>query len=145
MLRAGRLGLAKGVLAQLAHEAYRRRDRVALVHFGGHGAHVLLPPQRAGALPDAWILPLGGGGGTPLADALATADALLRRQAQGPRVLWLLTDARSRENPPRPRHAEHLCLIDFDDARVPLGRAAELAARWGAELRPAHAFWAPAA
>ena len=46
--------------------------------------------------------------------------------------LWLLTDGRSREAPARPRHADQVCIIDFDDARVPLDRAGALASDWDA-------------
>ncbi|GMV75339.1 MAG: hypothetical protein AMXMBFR78_22890 [Rubrivivax sp.] len=146
MLRAGRLAQAKGVLAELMKQAYRRRDRVALVHIQGGRAQLVLPPQRASALPQDALAPLAGGGGTPLAAALALADALLQRHAQGLRPLWLLSDGRSRETPPRPRAAGPFVLIDFEDldgARVPLGRGAELAALWGAAHWSAQAFWAP--
>lgn len=134
MLAGARLARAKSVLAELLAQAYRWRDRIALIRFGGPGAAVHVPPRRAAALPQSWIAPIGGGGGTPLADALAQADALLHRHAQGPRWLWLLTDARTRATPARPAHAQRIVLIDFDDARPPLGRAAALADAWGPDV-----------
>lgn len=141
MLAGGRLAQAKGLLGALIAQAYRWRDQVALISFGGHAATLRLPPRRAMPAASAWLAPIGGGGGTPLAQALAQADALLRRHPHGARWLWLLTDGRTRETPPRPAHAEHLHLVDFDHARPPLGRARQLAALWQAHYRPADAPW----
>ncbi|WP_313077280.1 VWA domain-containing protein [Melaminivora sp.] len=142
MLCAGQLARAKGVLAELLAQAYRWRDPVALLGFGGAGSTLVLAPGRA--LQDAGrtLAPLGGGGGTPLTQALADADALLRRHRQGQRWLWLLTDGRTRERPARPRHADWLCVIDFDTARPPLGRAPALAAAWDARHLRAADVWA---
>ncbi|MDO5624751.1 MAG: VWA domain-containing protein [Pseudomonadota bacterium] len=132
MLAGGQLARAKGLLAALLAQTYRWRERVAVISFSGQGVALRLPPRRAMRVADAWLAPIGGGGGTPLADALTQADALLRRQPGSPRWLWLLTDGRARHTPPRPLHAEHLRIIDFDTAPVPLGRAPQLAAQWQA-------------
>ena len=139
MLRQARLSQAKGVLAQLMQQAYRWRDRVALVGFSGQGSQLLIRPRRA--RPDAsdWLAPLGGGGGTPLGAALQQADALLQ-QHPGPGWLWLLTDGRSRETPARPVHAQQIYLLDFDTARPPLSRAPALADAWGAQWLHADAL-----
>lgn len=136
MLAAGKLARAKGVLAELMQQSYRWRDHVALISFGGHGASLYLPPRRAQPLPQRWLAPLGGGGGTPLAAALARANALLQAHTQGPRWLWLLTDGRTRETPPRPAHAQQLHVLDFEHAQPPLGRAPALAAHWQARYWP---------
>lgn len=134
MVAGGQLAHAKGALAQLLAQAYRQRDRVALIGLGGSGIACWQAAGAASSRPENLLATIGGGGGTPLAAALARADALLARHAQGPRCLWLLTDGRTRELPPRPRHAEQLRVLDFDAARVPLGRCVELATLWGAEL-----------
>ncbi len=132
MLRAGQLARAKGVLAELLAQAYRWRDPVALLGFGGAGSALVLAPGRA--LQDAGgaLAPLAGGGGTPLGAALQDADALLRRHRQGQRWLWLLTDGRTREQPPRPAWADWLCVIDFDTARPPWA----VPQRWPSPGRP---------
>ncbi len=135
MLADGHLAEAKGVLLALMEEAYRRRDQVALLCFGGNGVALRLPPRRAALWNDDWIAPIGGGGGTPLAQAVAEADALLARHAASQRWLWLLSDGRTRESPARPASADRAVVIDFESARAPLRRAAALAARWGADYR----------
>ena len=130
MRTGGRLAQAKGVLLALMDEAYRRRDAVALLCFGGDTVELRVPPQRAAAWNDAWVAPIGGGGGTPLAAAVQQADALLMRQTGRMRWLWLLSDGRSTEAPPRPLSAERRIVVDFESGRGSLGRAALLADRW---------------
>ena len=52
-------------------------------------------------------------------------------------MLWLLTDARFDEIPPRPRQADVCMVVDFDDGALTLGRAARIAQAWGAQCWPA--------
>jgi magnesium chelatase subunit ChlD-like protein len=132
MRLGGGLARAKGLLLELMAEAYRGRHRVALLSFAGAAVELRLPPQRAAAWNEDWIAPIAGGGGTPLALGVAAADRLLRRSRASRRVLWLLTDGRSREQPPAPHFADALCVVDFESSRVTLARAAQLAQGWGA-------------
>ncbi|WCM87080.1 vWA domain-containing protein [Acidovorax sp. NCPPB 3576] len=140
MVASGGLARAKGVLLALMGEAYRHRDDVALLCFGGSGVQLRVPPQRAPAWSDGWVAPIGGGGGTPLLSAVARAGEVLQgaRGRQG--WLWLLTDARTREQPDRPASAHGACVVDFDAARVPLHRAEWLAQRWQARYLAADAW-----
>jgi len=78
-----------------------------------------------------------------MAQALAAADNLMakHRRVRGTSantastVLWLLTDGRTLEQPRAPQGADQLVLVDFDDAKVRVGRCADWAVRWGAEYR----------
>ena len=101
MRRNGRLALAKGHAAFMIEQAARLGDDVALLRFGGQGVELLLPPGPARAAGSLRLRPLGGGGGTPLAEALVQADRLLQRalRRNGPAEcwLWLLTDGRTLE------------------------------------------------
>jgi magnesium chelatase subunit ChlD-like protein len=139
MRRGGRLALAKGHAARLIEHAAAAGDHTALLCFGG-GVELLLPPGRARLAGSARVQRVGGGGGTPLARALAEAGRLLRagtRRHGGECWLWLLTDGRTLEQPMAPRAATHTVIIDFDDPARPLGRCAAWAALWGADHRPA--------
>ena len=133
MRQGGRLALAKGFAARLIEEVARAGDDVALLSFGGHGVELLLAPGPARAAGAARVRQCGGGGGTPLAQALGVAQSLLDRNAQA--ALWLLTDGRTLEQPVAVRGAARTVIIDFDDPRRPLGRCAAWAVRWGAEHR----------
>lgn len=131
MRTSGALARAKGLLLGLMDEAYRRRERVALLCFAGGAVELRLAPRRAAVWNEQWIAPITGGGGTPLALGVAAAGDLLRRH-HGHRNLWLLTDGRTREQPPPPASADTLQVVDFESARLPLARAAQLAGLWGA-------------
>lgn len=136
MRAQGRLALAKGHAAQLIAQAAQQGDDVALLQLGGDGVQLLLAPGRARASGSLRLRAVGGGGGTPLAQALAQAEQLLQRtqRRQGPLDcwLWLLTDGRTLEAPQPPPSAQHRVILDFDDPRQPLGRCASWAAHWGA-------------
>jgi magnesium chelatase subunit ChlD-like protein len=144
--QGGRLALAKGHAACLIEQAARAGDHVGLLCFGGSGVQLVLPPGPARAAGAARVRQCGGGGGTPLRQALAVANTLLaqarRRGSSGPAWLWLLTDGRTLEQPAAPKGAAHAVVMDFDD-RAPSsraqGRCAAWAARWGAEYRLASA------
>ena len=133
MRQGGRLALAKGFAARLIEEAARAGDDVALLSFGGRGVELLLPPGPARAAGAMRVRQCGGGGGTPLAQALAMAQSLLGRNARS--ALWLLTDGRTLEQPTSVPSAAQTVIVDFDDPKRPLGRCAAWAERWGAEHR----------
>ena len=137
MVAGGRLARAKGWLQQLLRQAYLRRESVALLCLGGGRVELRLPPQRAPAWSESWLAPIPGGGGTPLAQAVAHAGALLARRPEACRHLWLLTDGGSPAQPARPAAVDVAHVIDFEHGRVPLGRARRLARDWDADyIRP---------
>ncbi|KAF1028985.1 MAG: hypothetical protein GAK40_00708 [Burkholderia plantarii] len=136
MLEGGRLARAKGLLLALFDAAARERAEVVLVCFGGGGAERRFGPAVPRWWNARWLAPLGGAGGTPLARGLEVARAQLaqatRRRPGATRWLWLLSDMRTDERPPRPAQADAVQIVDFDDARVRLGRAERLAHDWDA-------------
>ncbi len=92
-----RLAEAKGAVELLLAECYIRRDRVAVLAFGGSGARLLLPPTRSLVRAKRSLATLPGGGGTPLAAGIEAGLALagtVRRQGGSP-TLVLLTDGRA--------------------------------------------------
>lgn len=92
-----RLAEAKGAVELLLADCYVRRDRVAVISFGGSTAHMLLPPTRSLARAKRSLAALPGGGGTPLAAGMHAARELavqIARQGETP-VVVLLTDGRA--------------------------------------------------
>jgi magnesium chelatase subunit D len=75
-----RMAAAKGAALSLLLTAYRRRDRVAVVVFGGDEATVLLGPTASTGLARQRLQHLPIGGATPLADALLKAWTILRNE-----------------------------------------------------------------
>lgn len=145
MRQGGRLARAKGYAAQVLEQAARAGDYVALLCFGGQGVELVVPPGPARRAAAVRVQERGGGGGTPLAQAMSVAEQVMAQhrrvrgtsggQKAASTVLWLLTDGRTLEHPPAPQGALQMVVVDFDDARRRLGRCADWAARWGADYR----------
>lgn len=95
MLESGAFAQAKGLLLQWLRWAYLQRTPVALLCFGAGQVQWRLPPRRAPRCNAGLIEPLHGGGGTPLAQALHAAWALLARRPEPRKTLWVLSDFRS--------------------------------------------------
>ncbi len=81
----------------LLSDAYRRRDRVALLTFRGAGADVVVPPTGSVELAARRLRDLPVGGRTPLAAGLEAVRQLIRREgwrdpARRP-ILVLVTDS----------------------------------------------------
>lgn len=142
MRQGGRLALAKGYAAQLIEQAARAGEDVGLLSFGGNKVELIVPPGPARAAGAMRVRQRGGGGGTPLVQALAMAQRLLATaSARGrrPAVLWLLTDGRTLEQPSAPAAARQIIIVDFDHPVRAIGRCALWARLWSAEHRPAYA------
>ena len=149
-----RLAEAKGAVELLLAECYVRRDRVALLAFGGSTAQTLLPPTRALARAKRSLAALPGGGGTPLASAIEQAQTLaasIRREQQRP-VVVMLTDGRAnvardgsqgREQASQDAHqaarafaATGVAALWLDTSVRPQPEAAQLAGAMGARYLP---------
>ncbi len=93
-----RMEAAKGAVLSLLLDAYQRRDKVALVTFGGETADVALKPTSSVEVARARLTELPTGGRTPLAAgiraALDVATAPGRSATHQP-LLVLITDGRA--------------------------------------------------
>lgn len=151
MLRGGALAAAKGVAHAFEASALRVGAHLSVLSFRGTTTRIEASSGAARDTRERAIRSLGGGGGTPLGDALALAIEVCQRrpfQARevGKRVV-LLTDGRTREPLPTLRlaHARaqngrasaphqaqlELLVIDCERGPVRLGRAAAIASAVG--------------
>jgi magnesium chelatase subunit D len=96
-----RVQAATGAVLGLLADAYRRRDRVALVAFRGQGAEVALAPTASVEIARVRLADLPTGGATPLAEGLEAAYSTAKRAgAEGDTpLLVVLTDARATAGP----------------------------------------------
>uniref|UniRef100_UPI0035C9CF23 VWA domain-containing protein n=1 Tax=uncultured Sphingomonas sp. TaxID=158754 RepID=UPI0035C9CF23 len=149
-----RLAEAKGAVELLLAEAYVKRAQVALVAFRGEAAEVLLPPTRSLARARRALADLPGGGGTPLAAGLATAQMLAEGGRQRGRTPFLvvLTDGRANiasdgapvreraerdaENAARAIGQAKIGAVFIDTSARPRPEAARLALAMGARYLP---------
>lgn len=133
------LSQAKGLLAQVFDDAYRRRVRLALLTANGNAPrwqHQGLKASRA-LMP--WLDELGAGGGTPLMVAFEQAGEWLEQRrrkhpAEQQRVL-VMTDGRVKALPSdSPFNCPGL-LIDIESGPIRLRKAEQMAARLGLEYQ----------
>ncbi len=96
-----RMAAVKGALLGLLVDAYQRRDRVALVTFGGLGARVVLRPTGSVEVARNRLEDLPTGGETPLAEGITTAVDLAARAATPTLrpILVVVTDGRATAGP----------------------------------------------
>ena len=133
------LSQAKGLLAQLFDDAYRRRTRLALLTANGREARWQHQGLKAGLALQVWLDGLGAGGGTPLFEAIAQANHWLNQRrrrypAESQKVL-IVTDGRVKDIPALEPFASPSLLIDIERGPIRLGRAVELARQLSAEYR----------
>jgi magnesium chelatase subunit D len=143
----------KTAVVSLLLDAYQRRDKVAVVTFGGDRATVALEPTNSVDRAERMLGDVPTGGRTPLAEALVAAEQVVRREAardpQRRPLVVLVTDGRAtsgRGALGRARqvadvlgtHGTPWVVVDAEDPRavVRLGLAQDLATRLGAEHLP---------
>jgi magnesium chelatase subunit D len=94
-----RIALAKGAIEALLLDAYRRRDRVAMIAFRGERAELVLPPTNSVDLARRRSRELAAGGRTPLAAGLDLAHDVVARHLDrgkgGAPVVVVLSDGRA--------------------------------------------------
>ncbi|MFZ5825423.1 MAG: VWA domain-containing protein [Bacillota bacterium] len=87
--------LAKGIALDLLQQAYRNRNRVAIVLVRGTAATVALWPTRSTARARQCLRALPTGGATPLASGLLLAARLAAQTEPASAAAILLTDGRA--------------------------------------------------
>jgi len=133
----------------LLGDAYRRRDRVALLTFRGEAATVVVPPTRSIEMAARRLHDLPVGGRTPLAAGLEAVRWLVRREAwRDPArrpLLVVVTDGRATGDGDALAQARQAAtvlartgtssiVVDAEEGPVLLGLAGELARLLRAEL-----------
>ena len=146
-----RMEAVKGAVLSLLMDAYQRRDRVAVVTFGGNDAEVVLRPTGSVEIARARLAELATGGRTPLAAGLDAALALARDAPDGHQpFLILISDGRATSAPDghdpfetamRTATVVHqrevpALVLDVEDGHTRLGLAAQLAEAMGARYLP---------
>ncbi|WP_456267222.1 AAA family ATPase [Kushneria sp. AK178] len=127
---------ALALVERLAAQAYLAREQLMLLTLGGDGLAEVMAPRRAPRTIAPLLEKLSPGGGTPLRRGLDdTRQRLTQLQRQKPGVttrLWILTDARSRDDLAIAPFACETHVVDCEPSGGALGRAPELAAALGA-------------
>jgi magnesium chelatase subunit D len=146
-----RMSQVKGTILGLLEDAYRRRDRIALITFRGADAQLILPPTSSVEQAARLMTDLPTGGGTPLAGGLDRARALIAaervKDATRRSMALVITDGRASNGAPGRQAAREaaqrlattadgVVVFDAEEGRIRLGLAGEIAAAAGARLLP---------
>jgi len=142
---------AKTAVFSLLQDAYKKRDRVALMSFRGEEAEMILPPTRSIDLAYRMLQDIKTGGRTPLAHALEQMNTSLKALSSKDKellpVIVLLTDGKAnwvegKTNPLQAayKNAENLAnesakivLVDTETGFLKLGLGNKLAEKMEAE------------
>jgi magnesium chelatase subunit D len=151
MAAAERMRHVKTAILSLLLDAYRRRDRIAVVTFRDTRAEVVLPATGSVEIAAVRLDELPAGGRTPLAEGLLQAGEVIRRErlrdpACRP-LLVVLTDGRATAGADpveRSRRAAaqlaglgfSAVVVDCESGRMRLGLARGLAEHLRAEYVP---------
>jgi len=133
------LSQAKGLLAQVFDDAYRRRIRLALLTANGNVPRWQHQGLKACAALTPWLDALGAGGGTPLLAAFEQAGEWLEQRrkkhpAEQQRVL-VMTDGRVKDLPSVVGWNCPGLLIDIESGPIRLRKAEQMAASLGLEYQ----------
>jgi magnesium chelatase subunit D len=143
-----RLDAARAAVLALLSDAYRRRDRVAMIVFRGESAELVLRPTGSVEIARARLADLPSGGRTPLAAGLVEVTKLVqatqRAGGPGPAVV-VITDGRATAGGPDPLAEANAAaaelaatgvaslVIDAETGPIKLGLAGSLAAQLNAD------------
>lgn len=143
-----RLEAARSAVLALLGDAYRRRDRVAMVVFKGETAETVLRPTASIEIARSRLADLPSGGRTPLAAGIEEVTRLVRSSAarggQSP-IAVIITDGRATAGGPDPVQASEAAaarlaatgtpcmVIDAETGPVRLGLAKTLASALSAD------------
>jgi magnesium chelatase subunit D len=117
-----RLEAARAAVLSLLGDAYRRRDRVAMVVFCEESAEVVLRPTGSIEVARARLAELPSGGRTPLAAGLRQVTALVRgaELSGGPEpAVVIVTDGRATAGGEDPVASSQLAAAELAATKVP--------------------------
>ena len=131
---------SKGVVLQIAEQAYLLREQLAVMSFGNAQVKWLLPQVRAPKQLTSLLNQTPAGGGTPIQDVLQQAQHYLlgirRKHPDTSIKTYLLTDGRTTQKVDGIQLLGECILIDTEQSSVKRGRAKEIATALGADYLP---------
>jgi len=136
-LAAQAFAKSKGVVLQIAEQAYLMREQLAVMSFGHEQVKWLLPQVRAPKQLNNLLDQTPAGGGTPIRDVLTQAQHfLLGVKRKHPDIsihTYLLTDGRTQQSVEGLQLAGNCTVVDTEQSAVKRGRGRDIAAALGAE------------
>ncbi|MDB4837271.1 ATP-binding protein [Marinomonas sp.] len=136
-LKQGGFAKAKGVILDIANQAYLAREHIAVFGFGEENVSSILAKVRAPKEISELIDGLEAGGGTPFKVAIQSASRyLLDQHKLNTNLLsytYILTDGRTQADVSDISLQGNLALIDIENASIKRGRGVALAQQLSAQ------------
>ncbi len=133
-------GRAKGLVTQLAQNAYLARQKLAILGFGNNRVEEILSRRKAPKYIGSLLDSHGGGGGTPIREALLKAQQAIKYwqlREPGLRVrTYLITDGRIRQPIGDIGAFQDSIVIDIEESAIKRGRAVNIAHTLNAQYLP---------
>ncbi|PCK07039.1 MAG: magnesium chelatase [Alteromonadaceae bacterium] len=131
---------AKGLIMQIAQQAYLKREQISIIGFGNQNVDTLLGRRRAPKTIRAFLDNITAAGGTPLQEALNKArDFQYQQLRKSPELsfnTYIVTDGRVRQTGQTEMLTGQVTVIDIEQAPVKRGIAKDLAAALQAHYLP---------
>jgi len=128
---------AKGLILEIAHQAYIKREQIAIFAFGNDKVEQVLPKVRAPKDITKLLETLQAGGGTPLREALLQVkqwlDGFHKKMPVCLSHTYIVTDGRTKADVSDIQLLGSSSLIDTEIAAVKRGRGVAIAHSLGAD------------
>ena len=131
---------AKGLILQIAEQAYLHREQFSLLGFGAEQVRTVMGLRRAPKAMGDVLDAITAGGGTPLHSAIEEAAKIQRAQLKkNPSVIfknYIFTDGRIRHFECTQQLSGEVIVVDIEQSQVKRGKAKHIAALFNAQYLP---------
>lgn len=131
---------AKGLILQIAEQAYLQKEQFTLLGFGNQKVDTLVSLRRAPKALRHLLDSIAASGGTPLQSGLQAAARMQQQQLQkNPAVLfqnYIVTDGRVSRPDIKAELAGKTVVVDVEQSQVKRGRAKQIAHALNAQYAP---------
>lgn len=130
-LSANQFSKAKGLILEIAKQAYLKREQLAIMEFGNDQVTEVMPKLQAPKDIESILDTLTAGGGTPMRQALETAQIMIKKWKQSQSGLlvrnYLITDGRTTESMQGIKLGDETIVVDIEQSSVKRGRGQNIA------------------
>ena len=122
---------AKGLILEVAKQAYLKREQLAIIEFGNDQVTEIMPKLQAPKDIESILDGLSAGGGTPMRQALEVTQSIIKKWKQSqPNLLvrnYLVTDGRTTDSMQGINLLDETVVVDIERSSVKRGRGQQIA------------------
>lgn len=130
-LSGNQFSKAKGLILEVAKQAYLKREQLAIIEFGNDQVTEVIPKLQAPKDIESILDGLSAGGGTPLRQALEVTQSIIKKWKQSqPNLLvrnYLVTDGRTTDSMQGINLLDETVVVDIERSSVKRGRSQQIA------------------